>query len=204
MGWVPFRLLMTRHLCRGLQARGLRSEHGARGQNRVQDKSKCDGDEETGGAEIEPIDVAHCTTSAHEQAQRIGGYGQDHAPEPLRGEEKRHPQAVEAVNRTDDAEVFGTEADDLVVVAEQTHPQSWNHCDDQPDRCTAARDYRTSDPGNSASAAILLGAPVSADQGHDRRAKAERQWEEDVLETSAHRVADRRLAAEMPGDAGED
>src|SRR5262245_43354361 len=52
----------------------LRSEHGARGQRRVHDKSKCDGDEETGGAEIEPIDGAHCTTGTYEQPQRIGGY----------------------------------------------------------------------------------------------------------------------------------
>src|SRR4030095_5831033 len=62
---------MTSHLCRGLQARGLRSEHGARGQSRVQDKSKCDGDEETGGAEIEPIDRLGCTASFLDHALEI-------------------------------------------------------------------------------------------------------------------------------------
>jgi hypothetical protein len=54
---------MTRHLCCGLQARGLRSEHGARGQSRVQEKSQSDGDVETGGAENEPVDRLGCKAS---------------------------------------------------------------------------------------------------------------------------------------------
>src|SRR5262249_30699471 len=50
-------------------------------------------------------------------------------------------------------------------------------------------------------AAILLGTPVRADHRNDCGAKSEGQRNQDVFETSSHRVADGDLPPQAPGDA---
>src|SRR5262249_29946923 len=56
-------------------------------------------------------------------------------------------------------------------------------------------------PRDLMGAAILLGTPVRTDHRNDCGAKSEGQGNQDVFETSSHRVADGNLPPQPPSDA---
>src|SRR5215216_6366553 len=112
-------------------------DHRPYGQHRVGAESERDGGEEPGDAEVEPVDGDEGAGRAGGEAQRIGRHREGDAAESLRGEEQRHPETVEAVNRTEDAQIRRTDTDDLVVLAEESHPGLRIERDDQSDRRTA-------------------------------------------------------------------
>ena len=130
-----------------------------------------------------------------EQAQEPGEDRPEQTAGALGGEVEAQAEAEEAVGRSDDAQVGGAGREHARVVAEQPEPRLRPDRSGKADRLGDAEGERAADERDAQRALPLAGADVGADQGHERRAEAEHQRDQQVLQPRAGAVAGDRVGA---------
>ena len=116
------------------------------------------------------------------------------APETIGQRTQQHqPQAEEAVERADAAQVQRAGLEHLRVVAEQPQPGVREQRGPHADRRGHRKGHRGADGGGTQRALALARADAGANHGHQRRAQAEDQRHHQVLQPRRGAVAgDRR------------
>jgi len=90
---------------------------------RVKTEPGSDCCEEPGDAEIQPIDGDEPAARAGNHTHRIGVHASNRAADALSDKEEAEAEPEAQLDRTDDAQVEGTEPRGVAIVAKQANPQ---------------------------------------------------------------------------------
>src|SRR5215207_1468060 len=115
------------------------------------------------------------------EAKEAGEDGPEEAAGSLGREVKAKTKSEEAVGRADDAEVGGAGREHARVVAKEPEPRLRPGCSGKADRFGHAECERAAGERDAQRALLLPGPDVRPDQGHEGRAEAKHQRDEQVL-----------------------
>src|SRR5215207_6587364 len=115
------------------------------------------------------------------EAKEAGEDGPEEAAGSLGGEVEAQAKSEEAVRRADDAEVGGAGREHARVIAEQSEPRLRPGRSGKADRLGHAECKRAAGERDAQRALVLPGPDVRPDQGHEGRAEAKHQRDEQVL-----------------------